>query len=223
VKLSLKDFQHDAVDQLAALSARARGDALEREPQTLTLAAPTGSGKTVMATRWMERIIEGDQQHAPDPHAMFLWITDQPELNEQTRRKVLASSTTFSQSKLVTIGASFDQETFTPGKIYFLNIQKLGKGTQLITPGDQRRYTLWDTVNNSAALHPDSFWVVIDEAHRGMVEDRRARNEARTIIQSSSRVTTASLRPSRWSSASVPPPNASPNSSRQRPGQTARP
>lgn len=183
MKLALKDFQDDAADQLTSLASRACGDAREGEPQTLTLVAPTGSGKTVIATSWMERIIEGDQDHAPNPAAVFLWITDQPELNEQTRRKIVASSTTFSASKLVTIDAGFDQETFTPGTISFLNSQKLGKGKQLTKPGDNRQYTIWDTVNNTAAVRPDGFWVVIDEAHRGMTEDRRQRTEARTIIQ----------------------------------------
>jgi type III restriction enzyme len=183
VKLSLKDFQEDAVTQLAGLAGRARADAGEGEPQTLTLAAPTGSGKTVIATRWMERIIEGDEEHEPDPHATFLWITDQPDLNEQTRRKVLASSTTFSDADLVTIDSSFDQETFSPGTVYFLNTQKLGKEKQLVTRGDQRQFTIWDTINNTAAVHTEGFWVVIDEAHRGMTEDKNARKDVRTIIQ----------------------------------------
>ena len=183
MKLALKDFQHEAADQLAALAARARGDAGEGEPQTLTLAAPTGSGKTVIATSWMERIVAGDEEHPPDPEAVFLWITDQPELNEQTRRKIEAGSTAFPKSKLITIDAGFDRETFAPGTIYFLNIQKLGKGTQLTRAGDSRRHTIWETVENTAAARPESFWVVVDEAHRGMEEDRHERSEARTIVQ----------------------------------------
>jgi type III restriction enzyme len=184
VKLPLKGFQEDKVAELAGLAGRARADADEGEPQTLTLAAPTGSGKTVIATRWMERIIEGDKDHPPDPNATYLWITDQPELNEQTRRKVLTSSTTFSNDDLVTIDADFDQQMFSSGKIYFLNTQKLGKEKQWVTAtGDKREYTIWDTVNNTAAAHPDSFWVIIDEAHRGMTEDRSARKDATTIVQ----------------------------------------
>lgn len=183
MKLTLKDFQEDAVFRLMDLAARARVDARAGEPQTLTLAAPTGSGKTVIATQWMERITVGDEDHSPDPNATFLWITDQPELNEQTRRKVLSSSTRFAEDDLVTIDASFDQETFSPGTVNFLNTQKLGKEKQLVTIGDQRQFTIWDTVNCTADTHPESFWVIIDEAHRGMTEDRNARKDARTIIQ----------------------------------------
>jgi len=183
MKLTLKDFQEDAVAQLTGLAGRVRSDARQGEPQTLTLAAPTGSGKTVIATRWMERIIEGDEDHPPNPDATFLWITDQPDLNEQTRRKVLADSTTFSEADLVTVDASVDLQMFRPGMVYFLNTQKLGKEKQLVKTTDERKYTIWDTTNNTAAAHPDSFWVVIDEAHRGMTMDRNALREARTIVQ----------------------------------------
>jgi type III restriction enzyme len=131
----------------------------------------------------MEQLVEGDEDHAPDPQTKFLWITDQPELNEQTRRKILGSSTIFGEADLVTIDSSFDKRTFSPRTVYFLNIQKLGREKQLVTPGDHRQFTTWDTINNTAAERPESFWVVIDEAHRGMAEDKKSRQEARTIVQ----------------------------------------
>lgn len=184
MKLTLKDFQEEAVAHLTALAARASGDAREGEPQTLTLAAPTGAGKTVIATAWMEHLSQGDQDHPPDPNAVFLWITDQPELNEQTRKKIISGATAFADDDLVTIDTSFDQESFSPGKVYFLNTQKLGKDKHLVARrGDRRQYTIWDTINNTMAAHPDSVWVVIDEAHRGMGEDKNERTEARTIVQ----------------------------------------
>jgi type III restriction enzyme len=183
VKLTLKDFQVEAVSKLAGLAARAREDAREAEPQTLTLASPTGSGKTVIAAQLMERIVEGDEKNAPDPHATFLWITDQPELNEQTRRKFVSGSTTFSEDDLVTVDAEFKKRLFDPGTVYFLNTQKLGKKAHLVRKGDGRQFTIWDTINSTAVAHPGSFWVIVDEAHRGMTQDKGARDEARTIIQ----------------------------------------
>jgi len=183
VKLPLKDFQEAAVHDLASLARRARDDIQDGGPQTLILAAPTGSGKTVIATSWMERIVEGDEDNPPNPDATFLWITDQPELNEQTRRKFLATSTTFSARHLITLDATFDSKLFPPGNVYFLNTQKLGRKAQLVTPSDQRGTTIWRTITNTVAQRPESFWVVIDEAHRGMTEDKAARNEARTIVQ----------------------------------------
>jgi len=182
VRLILKDFQEDAVSHLISLAVRARSD-VGQEPQTLTLAAPTGSGKTVIATRWMELLVEGNADHPPDDNATFLWITDQPELNEQTYRRIKAHSTTFTNDELRIVDASFDRDTFEPGTVTFLNIQKLGREKQWVTTGDHRRFTLWHTVNRTAAARPGSFWVVIDEAHRGMAEDKTERTQARTIVQ----------------------------------------
>lgn len=183
MKLTLKDFQDEAVEKLVRFAGRARAEALEGDTQALVLAAPTGSGKTVVATRWMERLVDGDEQREPDANATFLWLTDQPELNEQTRRKMLQSSTTFGANDLVTISSSFNAETLDAGKVYFLNTQKLGKSGGLVNRGDKQRYVIWETISNTDAQRPGSFWVVIDEAHKGMSENRAARDAATTIVQ----------------------------------------
>jgi ABC-type dipeptide/oligopeptide/nickel transport system permease subunit len=66
---------------------QASGEAAGGDSQAVSLSAPTGSGKTIMATAAIERLIVGDEDAGPLPEATFLWITDQPELNEQTRRR----------------------------------------------------------------------------------------------------------------------------------------
>jgi type III restriction enzyme len=183
VKLVLKDFQDAAVVDFVQKLRRAARDAKDDELQSVALSAPTGSGKTVMAAAAMEVLLQGDDRHGPDTEATFLWITDQPELNEQTRRKMVETSSALKSSNVVVVDPSFDQETFTPGNLYFLNIQKLGKGTHLVTPGDSRTFTLWDTVTNTVNARPGSFYVFIDEAHRGMAESAAKQKEATSIIQ----------------------------------------
>ena len=84
MKIELKEFQIDAVDQLVQRLHQAQflvrtGGA----EQAVVLSSPTGSGKTAMVTATIERILQGDDDHAPQPDALFLWITDQPELNLQ--------------------------------------------------------------------------------------------------------------------------------------------
>ncbi|MBA3370935.1 MAG: hypothetical protein H0T96_05705 [Thermoleophilaceae bacterium] len=52
--------------------------------------------------------------------------------------------------------------------------------------GDTRAHTLWETISETGRQRPGSFWLVIDEAHRGMRENGngdKARKEARTIVQ----------------------------------------
>jgi type III restriction enzyme len=185
MKLVLKDFQEDAVAKVYKHARSAAEDVVDDgEAQALILAAPTGSGKTVVANALFERIVEGDETHHGDPTATFLWITDQPDLNEQTRRKFLANSapSTFNTSRLVSIESEFDEPRFAPGHVYFLNTQKIGKEKKLVTRGDNRTYTFWDTVTRTVEESPGSFWVVIDEAHRGMSPDDDSQAAA-TVVQ----------------------------------------
>lgn len=172
MRLILKDFQEHAVAELYRYARSARRDAAEGDNQALILAAPTGSGKTVIANALFERILEGDGEHEGNAASTFLWITDQPDLNEQTRRKFDANSspTTFPKSRLITIETEFDEPRFAPGHIYFLNTQKIGKEKKLVSPGD-RGYTIWETITRTVRESPTSFWVCIDEAHRGMDPD----------------------------------------------------
>lgn len=184
MNIELKGFQERAVEQLFKHSRSASRDVEDDRAvrQSLMLASPTGSGKTVIATAWMEQLVQGDGTRPRDPDACFLWITDQPDLNEQTRRKILAHSSVFGPDEVVTIDAAFDQERFGPGKIYFLNIQKIGKEKYLVTHGDKREHTIWETIANSAVATPASFWVVLDEAHKGMAGEKDEK-EATTIVQ----------------------------------------
>jgi len=81
---------------------------------------------------WPSRSFEGDEEHPPDAGAIFLWITDQPELNIQTRDKMRATSHVLSPATTVEISADFDQETFPAGKVYFLNTQELAEAQKQI-------------------------------------------------------------------------------------------
>jgi type III restriction enzyme len=184
MKIELKEFQVDAVSDLIDQLDSARYEASKGRAQAVSVASPTGSGKTVIATAVIERILEGGDTHPADPDATFLWITDQPELNEQTRNKMLATSSVLTPARLETINGGFDRngETFTRGKVYFLNTQKLGRKSGLVQPGDEGTFTLWQVIANTIAERPTNFYVVIDEAHRGMQEGRE-RAEATTIIQ----------------------------------------
>ena len=183
MKLVLKDFQEEAVESLYERVSHARTRAALGRLEVVTLAAPTGSGKTVILTRLIELIMQGDETRNPDPDAVFLWITDQPELNIQTRDKMEATSDFLSSSVLVEIAADFDYESFSPGNVYFLNTQKLGAGTNFVRTGDSRSFTLWDTVRNTAQSTPDRFFVIIDEAHRGTKLDTGKADEANSIMQ----------------------------------------
>ena len=180
MNIVLKDFQEEAVERVLERLRNATATASPTNRQAVVLAAPTGAGKTVIATRVIERIITGDDIAEPNPNATFLWVTDLPELNQQTAEKMAATSEVLGGLRTNIIDASFDERVLSPGRVYFLNTQKLGSDKRLVTEGDGRTYSIWETIDNTIAEYRGDFCVVIDEAHRGM----RGRNgEATTIIQ----------------------------------------
>ena len=183
MNIELKGFQSTAVDELLKDVRRARRDALDGETQAIVLSSPTGSGKTVTITSLMEYIYEGDDTFPPDREAIFLWVSDSPELNAQSYDKILKQSSLFPASRLIRIESPFSQERFEAGKIYFLNTQKLSKDSLLTKAGDGRDYTIWQTIQNTSVAKPASFYVILDEAHRGMSENKRERDQANSIVQ----------------------------------------
>lgn len=184
MKLALKDFQITTVADLMKQLRLAKNEiALGGSPQAVVLTSPTGSGKTVMLAAMIEEILTGNDLLSPEPEAVFLWLSDQPELNEQSRHKLVAISSRLRPADFVIVDSNFDRETFEGGRVYFLNTQKLGKDKNLVSEGDTRTYTIWKTIQNTAAQLPDKLYVIIDEAHRGMTQNARDREGAKTIIQ----------------------------------------
>ena len=87
-----------------------------------------------MAAAVIEALFDGNPelQFDADAGAVVLWFTDDPSLNEQTGFRLLDASDRISHSRLVVIDNTFNQEKLEPGKIYFLNAQKLGRKSLLV-------------------------------------------------------------------------------------------
>jgi type III restriction enzyme len=100
VKIELKGFQIDAAQRLLRHINNARKEVRDGDAQAIILSSPTGSGKTVTVTQLMEWIYQGGENIAPDPTAVFLWLSDSPELNEQSRDKIVRQSSVFKDSSL---------------------------------------------------------------------------------------------------------------------------
>jgi type III restriction enzyme len=183
VKIELKPFQETAAALMREALDNAQREARRGSPQAIVLSSPTGSGKTVTITALMERIREGYEAYTADRKATFLWLSDSPELNAQSRDKILQQSSAFEEHDVVMIESHFSREQFEAGKIYFLNTQKLGKDSLLTKPGDGREYTIWQTIENTSSVKPGHFYLIIDEAHRGMMEKRGQRARAQSIVQ----------------------------------------
>jgi len=88
LNIPLIDFQEEAVeDILTELSYAKKEIKSGGMSQAVVLSSPTGSGKTVMTTKTMEDIFQGTDEIHGEKDAVFLWISDSPELNEQSKKK----------------------------------------------------------------------------------------------------------------------------------------
>lgn len=179
MRISLKEFQIDYVADLAEQLKIVQG--LAPRTAAALLNAPTGAGKTLMVTALIESMLAGSENSPGDPNLTFLWLTDQPELNKQTYDKMVVTSSLLTPAEMVIIDASLDDERLRPGRVYFLNTQKLGAATSFVKTGDGRTFTLWQTITNTIAADPRRFVLIVDEAHRG-TKGREA-VEAETIMQ----------------------------------------
>lgn len=190
MKVTLFDFQKDALNDLRKALVKARQGVSLDDQHVVAFSAATGSGKTIMMTALFEAILdEPDDQLAwpldwtPQPDAVILWVSDMPELNEQTKLKVESKSDkVYRVNQLITIDAYFDAPRLEGGRIYFINTQKLAINQPLTNRGDGREYLIWETLTNTARAIPDRFYVVIDEAHRGMTSGKGAQ-AAQTLMQ----------------------------------------
>lgn len=190
MRFALKDYQVDAVSRVLKHLARAREDTQRRDDLVaFALSATTGAGKTVMATAVIEALFKGSEEFDfdPDTSAVVLWVTDDPSLNEQTRHRFIESGDRLDVNQMQIIGdGGFDQEKFTSGHVYFLNIQKLGSATTWVKHSDTRIFTLWETIRNTIEDSDLTLYMVLDEAHKGMrsatIRGQEERNRA-TIVQ----------------------------------------
>jgi len=183
MKVELFSFQEEALEDLRMKTAMALGYYRgTKSPQVVSFTAPTGAGKTIITTALFESILFGSDNFPEQPDAIFLWISDSPELNEQSKIKVDTKSDKITLGQSITIEhPNFDQEVFDDGHIYFLNTQKLSVSSNLTIKGDGRQHTIWETIANTAEEKSDRFYVVIDEAHRGAKQNDH--NRQLTIMQ----------------------------------------
>ncbi len=182
MKFDLKSFQETAARDIITKLDRARDSVAANDLEAIILAAPTGSGKTITLAQVIDLTFGGGDGIPARPDTVFLWLSDSPELNAQSKNKLLAACDHLPYYKMVTIESeNFKDDLLQPGYLYFINTQLLGKDKILTKePGDRRNTTFWQTVANTIARAPQDFVLIIDEAHRGASATDRNRT---TIMQ----------------------------------------
>lgn len=203
MKFTLKDYQEEAVKEVLDRLDDARDRWHRRgNKSAFSLSATTGSGKTVMAAAAIEALFFGNDEYdfEPDPGAVVIWFSDDPSLNEQSKWRLQQASDKLTVSDLITVENTFGRERFEPGKVYFLNTQKLSRNSllvrghdpddsaielddrQLPIMPDARAHTIYDTIRNTIEDPDLTLYLVLDEAHRGMRDGALATATGRTTI-----------------------------------------
>ena len=200
MKFTLKDYQEEAVkDVLDRLKKARKRWHEDGDKHAFSLTATTGAGKTVMAAAVFEALFFGNDDFNvdADPGAVVIWFSDDPSLNEQSKWRLNQSSDKLTVSDLVTIENTFSRDTLEPGKVYFLNTQKLGKNSLLVRGHDSgdgstdpqlrimpdaRAFTIWDIIQNTIEDPDLTLYLVLDEAHRGMKESRATNGDSKPTI-----------------------------------------
>ena len=202
MRVELFPFQKRALADIRMKTAEAMGSYHRTHaPQVVSFTAPTGAGKTIIMSALIEAVLFGDEQYMEQPDAIIVWLSDSPQLNEQSKQKIDSKADKIKLSQCVTVSEeSFDKEVFEDGHVYFLNTQKLSVTSKLTKNGDGRTYTIWQTLANTVREKSDRLYFIIDEAHRGM-QGREASKALRSCRSSSRAVIRMAFRPCRLSSA----------------------
>ncbi len=200
MKFTLKDYQAEAVaDVLATLERAHTGYHRDGIESSFSLTATTGAGKTVIAAAVIEALFYGnaDLDFDPNPGAVVIWFSDDPNLNDQTRFRLMEASDQLVATDLVTIQPPFAKPILEPGKVYFLNTGKLTKNSLLTRghvddpdvdqlPGmaaqpDMQGWTIWETISNTIDNPERTVYLILDEAHRGF--NAKTNSDKPTIVR----------------------------------------
>jgi type III restriction enzyme len=132
MKVELKTFQSIAARTVLEELAEARESVSRGKVQAVVLSAPTGSGKTITVASVIDQTFGGGEGVVARSDTVFLWLSDSPELNAQSKNKLLNACDYLPWHKMVTIDSdSFDEDRLYPGHVYFINTQLLGRDRRL--------------------------------------------------------------------------------------------
>ena len=172
MNFELRDYQREAAIGVLGRLGQARSAwQVDESRCAFALSAVTGSGKTVIATAVIEALLHGsaDLDVEARPNTTFLWVTDDPALNRQTRHKMLQASELLTPGQIREIDTGYMDSELLPGRVYLLNIQKLSRNSTLAKTGtDFRQHSFWEVIGNTITRGHTELVLVLDEAHKGM-------------------------------------------------------
>ena len=149
--INLANFQLNAIKSLL--------ERMDEPCREIVLKSPTGSGKTIMLTHFMDEYIKG---HAK---TVFVWLTPgKGDLEEQSKAK-MDKYIHNAQTKLL---ADIMTSGFCENDCCFINWEKLTKkGNNALKDSERTNFLEWiDKAFNKGI----SFKIIIDESHQNFTE-----------------------------------------------------
>lgn len=170
MRYRLYGFQEDAVkDLVEKIKKMQKYWHEDGDKSSIALTAPTGAGKTVICGAAIEALFFGNENvDSSDPNAVILWLSDNPSLNEQTKKRFTNMMDMLSDiTDMVVIDSDFAKihKKLERHKVYFLNRQKLVGNLGKSAEGSR---TFWDVLRNTIEDPSLNLYLLIDEAHKGL-------------------------------------------------------
>ncbi len=177
---SLK-YQQKAVKELVEKTIELLSDPGSRH--TLVFKAPTGAGKTVMASEMLMRLNEEipNNPEVPYNEVAFIWIAPN-KLHEQSYFKMKSFFTETKELRPV-VYDDIDHSTsgfIHAGEILFVNWESINKDNAIIVRDSEQNASLYDLTRRTQEEQGIPIIVIIDEEH--MFAGRLA-NKSETVLQ----------------------------------------
>ena len=122
-------FQKQAVNEMRLRVAMALNNyRMLKIPQVVSLQAPT-FWQNDYHVCLIEDIFYGSEQFTEQPEAIFVWLSDSPQLNEQSKQKIELKADKVRMDQCVVISdESFDQEILVGRSYLFSEYAKAWQG-----------------------------------------------------------------------------------------------
>ena len=151
MNITLADFQLKAIRQLL--------ESMEDGTRDIILKSPTGSGKTIILTHFMDEYMKGRRK------VVFVWLTPgKGNLEEQSKAK-MDKYIHNAQTKLL---ADVMTGGFAENDACFINWEKLTKkGNNALKDSERTNFLEWIDKAHDAGLE---FKIIIDESHQNFTD-----------------------------------------------------
>lgn len=153
---NIEKLRREIVDQLDATGTRRK----------IVFQAPTGAGKTVMATEVMARLHTGLQdEDCQYRKVAFIWLAP----NALHIQSYLKMKSAFSESRILEPVVYDDLDLsadgcIEPGQVFFVNWQSINKKTNVMVRGSEQTPSIYDIIENTRRRNI-AIVCIIDEEH----------------------------------------------------------